>query len=81
MDIYSNASDTSMIERNQEVFSNMGTSIKNSGQRLTRMAGQGNKIAILKLAGIIVGVVLVVWWIGGAVLGGGKIPEAGAPKL
>lgn len=61
-----------MIERNQEVFSNMGTSIKNSGQRLTRMAGQGNKMAILKLAGIIVGVVVCVWWIGGWILGGGK---------
>lgn len=80
VDIYNNASDHSMIERNQEVFSNMGTSIKNSSQRLGRMAKQGNKTAILKLAGIISGVVVLVWWVGGWVLSGKK-GEGGAPKL
>lgn len=27
------------------------------------MAQQGNKVAILKLAGIIIGTVVVLWWI------------------
>lgn len=46
-----------------EVFSNMGSSIKSSAGRLGRMAQQGNKLAILKLAGILVAVVLVLYWI------------------
>lgn len=72
VDIYNNASDQTMIERNTEVFQNMGTSIKNSSQRLGRMAQSGNKMAILKLAGIISGVVLLLWWIGGWMFGKGK---------
>jgi blocked-early-in-transport protein 1 len=76
VDIYNNASDHSMIERNTEVFQNMGTSIKNSSQRLTRMAQSGNKVAILKLAGIISGVVILLWWIGGWVFSGSGKVEA-----
>ena len=45
----------------------MTTSIKSSAGRLGRMAQQGNKVAVLKLAGIVVGVVVVLWW-GGSVL-------------
>ena len=41
----------------------MTTSIKSSAGRLGRMAQQGNKVAILKLAGAIVGVVVVLYWI------------------
>lgn len=48
----------------------MGTSIKGSAGRLGRMAQQGNKVAILKLAGIIVGGVVVFWYVLGWVLGG-----------
>ncbi|TID12902.1 blocked early in transport 1 [Venturia nashicola] len=82
VDIYNNASDQSMIERNQEVFSNMGTSIKNSSQRLGRMAKQGNKTAILKLAGIMSGVVILLWWVGGWFLSGkGKEGKGGKVKL
>lgn len=40
----------------------MGTSLKGSAGRLGRMAQQGNKVAILKLAGMIIGVVLVLWY-------------------
>lgn len=40
----------------------MGTSIKGSAGRLGRMAQSGNKVAILKLAGMIVGAVVVLWW-------------------
>lgn len=45
-----------------EVFSSMTSSIKGSAGRLGRMAQQGNKVAIFKLAGIIIGVVVVLWW-------------------
>ena len=42
----------------------MTNSIKGSAGRLGRMAQQGNKVAVLKLAGMVVGVVVVVWWVG-----------------
>lgn len=41
----------------------MGTSIKGSAGRLTRMAASGNKVAVFKLAGIIIAVVIVLYWI------------------
>jgi blocked-early-in-transport protein 1 len=40
----------------------MGTQIKGSAGRLGRMAASGNKVAILKLSGIIIGVVLVLYY-------------------
>jgi len=46
-----------------EIFSNLSTSLKGSASRLGRMAQQGNKVAIFKLAGIISGVVICLWWI------------------
>ena len=54
-----------MLSRSEqnEVFSSLSTSIKSSAGRLGRMAQQGNKVAILKLAGGIVGIVIVLWWI------------------
>jgi len=51
VDIYDNA-------RNS-----FGTNLRNSAGRLTRMAQSGNKIAILKLSGIIIGVILVLYFI------------------
>jgi blocked-early-in-transport protein 1 len=36
------------------------------------MAQQGNKVAILKLAGIIIAIVIVLYWVGGWVFGGSK---------
>ncbi|KAH7119760.1 hypothetical protein B0J11DRAFT_69530 [Dendryphion nanum] len=63
IDIYDNARDHTLIDSNNETFSNFGTSLKGSATRLGRMAQSGNKVAILKLAGIIVGIVLVLYWI------------------
>jgi blocked-early-in-transport protein 1 len=40
----------------------MTTQMKGSAGRLTRMAASGNKIAILKLSGIIVGIFLVLYY-------------------
>lgn len=45
-----------------EIFSNLSSSIKGSASRMGRMAQQGNKMAILKLAGIIVAAILVLYY-------------------
>ena len=50
----------------------MSSSIKGSAGRLGRMAQQGNKVAILKLAGMIVGVVVLLYWILGWLFRGKK---------
>lgn len=42
----------------------MTTSIRGSAKRLGVMASQGNKVAVLKLAGMIVGVGVLLWWVG-----------------
>ncbi|KAF1962651.1 hypothetical protein CC80DRAFT_588192 [Byssothecium circinans] len=63
IDIYDQARDQDVIDQTSETFSTMSTSIKGSASRLTRMAASGNKIAVLKLAGIIVAVVVVLYWI------------------
>ncbi|CCF47549.1 hypothetical protein CH063_15898, partial [Colletotrichum higginsianum] len=46
-----------------ETFSSMSTQLKGSAGRLTRMAASGNKVAILKLSGIIIGVFVVLYYI------------------
>ena len=51
------------MSNQNEVFSSMSTSIRSSAGRLGRMAQQGNKVAILKLAGSIIGIVVVLYWI------------------
>ncbi|EGP88043.1 unnamed protein product [Zymoseptoria tritici ST99CH_1E4] len=63
IDIYDNARDQHVIDSTSDTFSNMTTSLKGSARRLGTMAGQGNKVAVLKLAGILVGVCLVVYWL------------------
>lgn len=51
------------MSRQSETFSNFSTSLKGSAQRLTRMAQSGNKVAIFKLAGMLVAGVVVLYWI------------------
>lgn len=41
----------------------MAGNIKGSAQRLGRMAQSGNRVAIFKLAGIIIAIVVVLWWL------------------
>ena len=69
VDIYDNARSQSTLDNTNEVFSNMSTNIRGSAGRLTRMARSGDRIAVLKLAGIIIAVVLVVWFVGGWIWG------------
>lgn len=63
VDIYDNARDQAVIDNTSETFSNMTTSLKGSAKRLTTMAGQGNKVAVLKLAGILVGTGIILYWL------------------
>ncbi|PSK53389.1 hypothetical protein B9Z65_8944 [Elsinoe australis] len=70
INIYDNARDQGVIDSSNEVFSNFSTSLKGSAGRLGRMAQQGNKVAILKLAGIIIAVVVVLYWMLGLMFGG-----------
>lgn len=63
LDIYDNARAQETIDSSNEVFSNLSTSLRSSGSRLTRMARQGDKIAVLKLAGIISGVVIFLYFV------------------
>ncbi|QIX01988.1 hypothetical protein AMS68_007505 [Peltaster fructicola] len=63
VDIYDNARNQELIDNTNETFSNMLTSVSGSARRLGVMAQQGNKMAILKLAGIIVAVVIPIYWL------------------
>jgi blocked-early-in-transport protein 1 len=45
---------TTIIFQN-DVFSSFGTNLKGSASRLTRMAKQGDTVAVLKVAGICIG--------------------------
>ncbi|MCJ1383352.1 hypothetical protein MMC17_006465 [Xylographa soralifera] len=63
VNIYDNARSQDVIDSSNEVFSNLSTSLKGSANRLGRMAQQGNKVAIFKLAGGIIAVVVGLWWI------------------
>jgi len=65
VDIYDNARAQDVIDNTSDTFSSMSTSLKGSAGRLGRMAASGNKVAILKLSGMIVGGVLVLWFIWG----------------
>ena len=40
----------------------MSTQLKGSATRLGRMAASGNKVAVMKLAGIIIGIFLVLYY-------------------
>jgi len=65
VDIYNGASDHRDIDDSIGTYSSMSTSLKGSAGRLGRMAASGNKVAILKLSGMIIGTVLVLWFIWG----------------
>jgi blocked early in transport 1 len=41
----------------------MGSQLKGSASRLGRMAASGNKVAVLKLSGIIIGAFIVLYYL------------------
>ncbi|OAX78614.1 hypothetical protein ACJ72_07075 [Emergomyces africanus] len=61
IDIYDHARDHSTIENTSEVFSSLSTNIRGSAGRLTRMARQGDRVAVFKIAGIVIAVGFLLW--------------------
>ncbi|KAL3421788.1 hypothetical protein PVAG01_05944 [Phlyctema vagabunda] len=68
VDIYDNARAQDVIDNTSDTFSNMSSSLKGSAGRLGRMAASGNKVAVMKLAAIIIGVVMILWFLWGLLL-------------
>jgi len=65
INIYSQASDQRSLDDSNDTFANMNVSIKNTANRLTRMAKNTSNIQIFRLSGMIIGVVLVLYIIWG----------------
>ncbi|KAI0899146.1 hypothetical protein F4806DRAFT_325369 [Annulohypoxylon nitens] len=63
VDIYDNARAQDVIDNTSDTFSSMSMQLKGSAGRLGRMAASGNKVAILKLSGILIGTFLVIYYI------------------
>lgn len=61
IDIYDNARNQESIDSTSDVFSSLSTNIKGSASRLTRAARQGDKVAVLKVAGICIGAGVGAW--------------------
>ncbi|KAI1267941.1 hypothetical protein F5Y18DRAFT_274900 [Xylariaceae sp. FL1019] len=62
VDIYDNARAQDVIDNTNDTFGNMSSQLRGSAGRLGRMAASGNKVAILKLSGIVIGVFLVLYY-------------------
>ncbi len=63
IDIYDNARAQDVLDSTNETFSSMSTQLKGSAGRLTRMAASGNRVAILKLSGILIGIIIVLYYL------------------
>ncbi|KAB8206746.1 hypothetical protein P875_00011167 [Aspergillus parasiticus SU-1] len=61
IDIHDNARDQDTLDHSNQVFSSLSTSLTGSASRLTRMARQGDTVAVLKVAGIVVAIGLALW--------------------
>ncbi|CAK7239826.1 MAG: hypothetical protein STHCBS139747_001261 [Sporothrix thermara] len=62
IDIYDNARQQDVLDSTNETFSSMSTQLKGSAGRLTRMAASGNRVAILKLSGILIGIFIFLYY-------------------
>jgi blocked early in transport 1 len=63
LNIYDNARSQDTLDATNETFSNLGTSIRGSSGRLARAAKSGDRVAVLKVAGIVVVSGVVAWWV------------------
>ncbi|KAJ5237400.1 hypothetical protein N7489_007491 [Penicillium chrysogenum] len=67
IDIHDNARDQETLDHTSDVFSSFSTNLKGSATRLTRMAKQGDSVAVMKIAGmcIVAGIALyiILGWI------------------
>lgn len=62
IDIYDNARQQDILDSTNDTFTSMSSQLKGSAGRLTRMAASGNRIAILKLSGILIGVFIFLYY-------------------
>ncbi|KAK3905257.1 hypothetical protein C8A05DRAFT_41793 [Staphylotrichum tortipilum] len=62
IDIFDEARAHDVIDSTTDTFSTMTTQLKGSAGRLGRMAASGNKVAVFKLSGIVIGAVLVLYY-------------------
>lgn len=63
VDMYDDARNQDVIDNTSDTFSSMTNQLKGSAGRLTRMAASGNKVAVFKLAGILIGIVILLYYI------------------
>ncbi|KAK1771844.1 hypothetical protein QBC33DRAFT_169577 [Phialemonium atrogriseum] len=63
VDIYDSSRAHEVIDSTSDTFASMTTQIKGSAGRLGRMAASGNKVAILKLSGILIATFVVLYYI------------------
>ncbi|RHZ62166.1 SNARE domain- containing protein [Aspergillus thermomutatus] len=61
VDIYDNARDQETLDHSSQVFSSLSTNLKGSASRLTRMARQGDTVAIMKVAGVVIAAGIALW--------------------
>lgn len=62
VDIYDSSRAHEVIDSTSDTFSSMTTQMKGSAGRLGRMAASGNKVAILKLSGILIAAFIVLYY-------------------
>lgn len=65
VDIYDQARDHRIIDQSTDVFENMGTSLGNTLGRVKVMAKKGGRMQTLKLAGMVMAGVFVLWLVWG----------------
>ncbi|CAI4219935.1 unnamed protein product [Parascedosporium putredinis] len=63
VDIYDNARTQDVIDNTSETFSSMTTTLRGSATRLGRMAVSGNKVAVLKLSAILIGIFIFLYYV------------------
>ncbi|KAI1805362.1 hypothetical protein F4811DRAFT_228845 [Daldinia bambusicola] len=63
VDIYDHARAQDVIDNTSDTFSSMSSQLKGSAGRLGRMAASGNKVAILKLSGILIVAFLILYYL------------------
>ncbi|KAF8459404.1 hypothetical protein BGX38DRAFT_1148408 [Terfezia claveryi] len=65
VDIYDNARDQRLLDQNTDAFASLSASFKGSAGRLRHMANNSSRVQIFRLAAILTGGALILWFIWG----------------
>ncbi|KAF8476169.1 hypothetical protein BDZ91DRAFT_208967 [Kalaharituber pfeilii] len=65
VDIYDSARDQRLLDANNDAFASLSTSLKSSAGRLRHMANNPRRVQVLRVAAIITGAILVLWFVWG----------------